>query len=57
MLKLDLAQTREVVRRNPALLLVPYEPLRQKLTALANATGLSLAQATAMVTTYMFPEL
>ncbi|EFJ49158.1 hypothetical protein VOLCADRAFT_90013 [Volvox carteri f. nagariensis] len=57
MLKLDLAEARDIVRRNPALLLAPYEPLRQKLVALANATGLSLAQATAMVTTYMFPEL
>ncbi|GLI59691.1 hypothetical protein VaNZ11_001636 [Volvox africanus] len=57
MLKLELAEARDIVRRNPALLLAPYEPLRAKLTALANATGLSMAQATAMVTTYMFPEL
>ncbi|GIL89084.1 hypothetical protein Vretifemale_16953 [Volvox reticuliferus] len=57
MLNLELAEARDIVRRNPALLLAPYEPLRAKLTALANATGLSMAQATAMVTTYMFPEI
>ncbi|GIL68433.1 hypothetical protein Vafri_21707 [Volvox africanus] len=57
MLKLELAEARDIVRRNPVLLLAPYEPLRAKLTALANATGLNMAQATAMVTTYMFPEL
>ncbi|KXZ44979.1 hypothetical protein GPECTOR_60g757 [Gonium pectorale] len=53
----DLAEAQEAARRNPALLLVPSEPLARKLTALANATGLSKPQAASMVTTYMFPGL
>ncbi|KAG2435042.1 hypothetical protein HYH02_012039 [Chlamydomonas schloesseri] len=54
-LDVEAAGAREAARCNPALLLVPSDPLRRKLTALANATGLKPTQAAGMVTLYMFP--
>lgn len=57
MLKSDLAEARDALRQNPALLLVPYDTLRKTLTALSGATGLSQLQATALVSPYMFSDL
>ncbi|PNW86192.1 hypothetical protein CHLRE_02g076550v5 [Chlamydomonas reinhardtii] len=54
-LDVEAAGARQAARCNPALLLVPSDPLRRKLTALANATGLKPTQAAGMITLYMFP--
>lgn len=43
-----------LIAGNPALLLIAHEPLVKKLDAFKKATGLSLEQATAMVSLYMF---
>ncbi|MEW5315358.1 MAG: hypothetical protein WDW38_006795 [Sanguina aurantia] len=46
-----------MMMKNPALLIIPQDKLATKLTALKNSTGLSLEQATSMITLYMFPGI
>lgn len=46
-----------MMMKNPALLMIPQDKLATKLTALKNSTGLSLEQATSMITLYMFPGI
>lgn len=52
--EVGVARLPALVAANPALLLVPHEPLVRKLDALRKATGLGLEATTAMISLYTF---